>query len=176
MAKQSNKRKKKTVKDEEIISSQMSLKSMIVIILCVCVVFFGFYLFTLYMTKQDQADDSSDSSQEVQFSDDTILLGQALSMSPDHYYVLFYDFSDEEHSSNYSNKFSEYQNKEDALPIYSVDLSSGFNKKYVTDGESNKNPSSAEEFAIKGVTLIEVVNHSVADYLEGEEEILNALS
>ena len=52
MAKQISKVIDKKIKVEET-TSHYSLKSIIVLIICVLVVFFGFYLFTLRMTKKN---------------------------------------------------------------------------------------------------------------------------
>ncbi len=170
------KNKKKEIKKEEVVTSDVSLKNTIVLILCVIVVFMGFYLFTLNMTKDSKSNSSTEDTGEVEISDDTILLGQSLSVRDDDYYVLFYDFSDEDNSSKYYNLFLDYKNKENAMPIYRVDIGSGFNKKYVTEEESNKNPSTVEEFLINGITLMKISNHGVVQYVEGEEDITNTLS
>jgi hypothetical protein len=51
-----------------------------------------------------------------------------------------------------------------------------FFSEYVTEEESNKNPSTVEEFLIKGITLMKISNHGVVQYVEGEEDITNTLS
>ena len=173
MAKQGNKGKKNNQKEEVVTS--YSIKSILILVGCVLVVFLGFYLFTLHMTKKNSESSNEDITDEVSFSYDTILLGQSLSMSDEEYYVLYYDF-DDENSSTYQDLFTNYQSSEEHSPIYQVDMSSGFNKQYITEGESNQHPASVSEFAIKGATLIKVRNHEVVDYLEGEESITNLLS
>lgn len=172
MAKQISKVIDKKIKVEET-TSHYSLKSIIVLIICVLVVFFGFYLFTLRMTKKNDTSTTEKTEEEISISYDTIVLGQSLSMGDEAYYVLFYDFSDDT-SSVYQNLFTNYQSKKE-LPIYRVDMSSGFNKNYLTDGEANYNPSSIAEFSIKGATLMKIDNHEVVDYIEGEGNITNLL-
>lgn len=174
MAKQGNKEKKKNNKMEET-SNQYNVKSIIVLIVCVLVVFLGFYLFTLHMTKKSDTSTEEETNDEVSISYDTILLGQSLSMSDDSYYVLFYDFSDDGTSSIYENLFTNYKSK-DEISIYRVDMSSGFNKSYLNEEESNSSPSSISEFSIKGATLMKIENHEVVDYVEGEGNITNLLS
>ena len=170
------KQRKKSKKNEEV-TVQYSIKGIIVLAVCVLVVFLGFYLFTLHMTKNEDNSSNTDiDNDEVTFSYDTILLGQSLSVRDGSYYVLMYDFKDEEKASTYSNLFTDYKSKEDAIPIYKVDMSNGFNKNYVTDGESNKTPTAVSEFAVNGATLIKIEDHNVVDYIEGEEGITNMLS
>ena len=70
------------------------------------VVFFGFYLFTLRMTKKNDTSTTEKTEEEISISYDTIVLGQSLSMGDEAYYVLFYDFSDDDTSSVYQNLFT----------------------------------------------------------------------
>ena len=52
-------------------------------------------------------------------------------------------------------------------------MSSALNKSHATSGESNHNPTNASELSINGPTLIVFSNHTIEDYLEGEEAITN---
>ena len=54
-------------------------------------------------------------------------------------------------------------------------MSNGFNKKYVTDGESNKNPESVDAMSINGPTLIKVNENKVVEYIEGQDAISSYL-
>ena len=92
------------------------------------------------------------------------------------YLVIYYDKSDEEISSVYSQLVSDYKSKDDALSIYTVDMSSAFNKGFSTTDESNHNPTNASELLINGPTLIHFSQHSVTNYVEGEENISNYLN
>ena len=139
-----------------------------------------FYLLTLYITNKHSDDSTTTATDDVQveanISYEEILLGRSLSMSSGEYFVIYYDGSDEEISSDYSELVSNYRAKEEHLPIYFVDMSSGFNKSYVTEEESNKTPATVEDFAINGPTLIKVNENKVVDYIEGLDSIKNQLS
>lgn len=145
--------------------------------LIVLVIFFLFYILTLYITSKHSEDTSADNyneeTTEAQTSYDNIMLGRSLSMSDGDYLVLCYDKSLAD--DPYSNMVSSYSSKEGALEVYTVDLSSSFNKGYVTDGESNPTPQDSSSFAINGPTLFKVSNHSVVEYVEGEEAISSYL-
>ena len=136
----------------------------------------AFYLLTLYITNKntEKSDDSKD-KEEVTISNENIIVGRALSISDEDYLVVFYDKGDENISSTYSSLVSSYKAK-NAGKIYTVDMSSGLNKRFLTDGESNKNPSNESEFKINGPTLIRVSSHTVVDYIEGEEAITEYLN
>ena len=83
--------------------------------------------------------------------------------------------SDENLHSIYTNIVSTYEDNEDHLPIYTVDMSSAFNKKYVAD-EANPSVEEIGDLQIAQPTLIEFENDSVVDYIEGEEAIRENLS
>lgn len=137
----------------------------------------AFYLLTLYITNKNSTDttEKDKESGEVNISYDEIMVGRTFDMSDGDYLVLYYDMDDENISSIYSGLVSDYKNKEEHLNIYTVDMSSPFNKPYVTDKESNKNPGKASEILVNGPTLIKVSNKQVSDYIEGEEAITNYL-
>ena len=92
----------------------------------------------------------------------------------DEYLVLFYDM-DEDSESIYSNLISDYEAKEEHLPIYYVNLSSALNKSVIAD-ESNKDATSIEELKISGATLIKFTSNSISEYIEGEEAISDYLN
>lgn len=150
----------------------------IFVVLAVLVVLGLFYLLTLYITNKnsDKSDNDEKTKEETVISYNDIILGESFSMSDDDYLVIYYDESDEDVKSTYDGLISSYKGKEDALSIYSVDMSSAFNKKYITTEESNKNPNNASELLINGPTLIHFIGQSVNEYIEGEEAITSYLS
>ena len=84
--------------------------------------------------------------------------------------------SDAEVAQNVSSAVSGYEAKEDALPLYVVDMSNVMNKKYVATAGSNKNPKDASSIASDGVTLIRIKDGKVDKYLESEDEVIDYLS
>ena len=174
MAKKKIQSKKESKKIEEVNSTETTLIDKLSVALCVLVFIFGFYLLTLYITnKNTDKTNTEDTSDQVNVSNEYILLGKSLSMNNKSYLVIFYDKNSED--SIYSEIVNNYKEKNE-LSIYKVDMSSAFNKKYMTSEESNKNPSSASDFKINGPTLIKVENKKVINYIEGEEAIKNYLN
>lgn len=177
-----NKQKTKKI-NEEIETDTFSLAKKGIVAVIVLFIFFSFYILTLYITSKHSEEDASTNYQEPEeqsstttsTSYDDIMLGRSLSMADEDYFVLCYDKT-ADNASDFSTIINNYTSLDDHLDIYSVDLSSSFNKKYLTEGESNKNPTDTSSFAINGPTLFKVSNHSVVDYIEGEEEISNYLS
>ena len=68
-----------------------------------------------------------------------------------------------------------YEEIDTHLPIYTVDMSSTFNKKYVSD-EANRDVSQVEDLKISGPTLIEFDSSKVVGYVEGKDDIQQKLN
>ena len=134
----------------------------------------AFYLLTLHIVNKNTNQNTEEESSEVSISNDKIILGRSLSMSDSEYLVIYYDTTNEEESKVCSELFTKYKS-DGSIPIYYVDMSSAFNKAYITDGEVNRNPKNESELLINGSTLIKVVNKEVVDYIQGQENISNYL-
>lgn len=157
--------------------------SIIIIILCL------FYLLTVYITNKHSSDDNSGNNStalsektksksddsSVDISTDKTIVGRSFSLSDSEYIIVYYDSSDEDINSKFSELISTYNGKEDHLNIYSVDMSNGLNKKYAKE-ESNTNPTKVSEISINGPTMIKFSNGEVIDYIEGYDEISSYLS
>ena len=179
MANRQTRRKegKKAKKIESVGTFDDDIKGKVYIALIVICILGLFYLLTLYITNKNSVDsvvDDNKSSEETAISYDNIIAGRSLSMSSDNYLVIFYDSSNEEINNTYSGLVSEYRAKEDNLPLYFVDMSSSFNKSYISES-SNKNPEKSSDIKISGPTLIRVEKNKVAEYLEGQDSITNYL-
>ncbi len=165
-----SKRIRKEDKKIENIKTGIDLSSSIYSIAGILLFIFAFYMLTLYITNKNTEKVST--NKEVEISNEKILVGSILSMSNDEYLVLCYDFKNE--SDTYDNIYTTAKSK--GMKIYKVDLSSAFNKKYVTTEESNMYPQNESEFLINGATLIKVNNKQVVEYIEGYDEINDYLS
>ena len=166
---------KKNIQRNKIDDVEMdfNVKNKIFVVIGILCFFLLFYLLTLYLTYQKK-DSSDDTKAETPISYEKILVGRSLSVSDGEYYVLFYETSDEDISSKYSELYNNYKSSSQ-LPIYYVDMSSGFNNSFKTTEEANRNPSSAADFLINGPTLVRVNDHKVVEYVEGEESITEHL-
>lgn len=141
-------------------------------------VFLGiFVLLTVYITNKENTNTgiSNNDSTDTTIQYEEILAGSSFSMNPNEYLVLYYDMSDENLAASLASAVMDYQNS-DRLTLYTVDLGSAFNQKYVTEDDSNSSPTKASELKLKNPTLIRFVDGSVAEYLEGEDSISNYLS
>ncbi|MBR5369759.1 MAG: hypothetical protein IK137_00475 [Bacilli bacterium] len=156
-------------KIEEVISDDSPIMDKFFIVAGVILFLLCFYILTVYITNKHK-DTDTDKEKVVEISKDKIILGRSLSMGKGDYFVIYYESND---STTYDEIVKNYSGE---LPIYKVDMSSAFNKKYITSEESNKNPTKVSEFKINGPTLIKVSNKKVVDYIEGEEQIRTILN
>lgn len=172
MAKRKSNQKRKEEKKIEEVKSGIDFSSSIYVVAGILLFILAFYLLTLYITNKNKDDDEDNTPKEVEISSDKILVGSILSKSKDEYLVLCYDFNTEK--DTYDSIFTTA--KATGKKIYKVDLGNGLNSKYITNGESNKNPTKANEFLINGASLIKVNNNKVVEYIEGQDQITNYLN
>lgn len=176
--KEQKKKKKEEAIEETKLTKDEILNKVMIALVVICILGL-FYLLTIYITnKHTEKDDTEEKNEtsEVSIDYDKILIGKTFSMSDSDYIVVLYEKDSDAVSSIYSELISSYKEKEDHLPIYYVDMSNSFNKKYSTTEESNKNPTKASELSINGPTLVRITDKKLVDYLEGEESIRNYLS
>ena len=174
MSKKENIKKNENIVEKENESFLGDIWGKLFVIFGVISFFCCFYLLTVYITNKDK--DKTDTSQkdEVTISTNEILLGRTLNVSDGDYYVIYYDQTVEDIKNVYDPLVNDYRNKGEK--IYFVDMGNSFNKKYSTDGESNKNPTKISEFKINGPTLMKISNKKVVEYIEGEDAIRTNLN
>ncbi len=149
----------------------------VVKIFIVIILFFVFFYFlTVFILEKGDSSsiiDTKPAAADIQYQE--ILAGNSFSMSDDSYYVLYYDMSDERLKSIYTAIVTTYEEQENHDFIYTVDMSSAFNNKYVSD-TANLDVESIDDLKISGPTLIEIQNGGVVSYTEGQEAITEKLS
>lgn len=152
-------------------STEKQMINVLKIIFVVLVFLSAFYLLTLMIVSDDDKNDDESLETAIQYEE--ILAGSSLTMNDSEYLVVYYDFSDAG-LSELSSAISSY-NSIGSLRIYTVDMSNGFNSKYVSSDKSNVEPESAKDLLINGPTLIKISDGKVAEYIEGADEVINYL-
>ena len=174
MAKSKGKGKSKKTNNskriEEVVTTDGDLMDKFFIVAGVILFLLCFYILTVYITNKNNDDTEKEKEKVVEINNEYILLGRSLSMGKGDYYVIYFHIND---SNIYDEIVKKYGGE---LPIYKVDMSIAFNKKFATDGESNKNPTKISEFKINRPTLIRVSNKKVVEYIEGEGAIRTILN
>ena len=170
-------KKKEVIKKEESkkienVNNSPSVKGIIRTFIIVALVFGFFYLLTYILVGDFGKDDDTKEETTIQY--DEILAGFSFSMNASKYLVVYYDF-DSEDATEILTAIYKYEAKDDALKVYTVDLSNALNKKSVSE-TSNKNPKDATELAINGTTIIRFRDGMVREYIEGTDKVVDYLS
>ncbi len=97
---------------------------------------------------------------EVSYQTTEILAGQTFDQKEDHYLVLFYNVNDDKESSMYQTLLSRYQNVDNALPYYLVNMGSEFNHIYRSK-ENKLDTNDPSELRIASSALVEIHNKEI---------------
>ena len=159
MGKKKSKNIEKNIKSEvENNSIAKDAKQLLVITLIVLLFLGGFYLITVAVLNDDTEKKDTE-KQEVAIQFDEILIGRSFSLNDDTYYVLYYEFDDEEIGSDLASLVYNYRASNKDVPLYTVDMSNALNSAFLND-ESNKEATKASELKISGPTLIKFVDRT----------------
>ncbi len=163
-----NKLGKKDKKQVNDIQNLEQFDSLIKIFGVIVLIFFVFYAITvLIINNREKEKDEQDVIAFIQY--DEILAGETFNKKDDSYYVLFYDFTADD-AMVYDYAVDEYKMEFDSIPLYTVDLSKGFNAPY-TGEKSNKGVTTVTELSVSGPTLIKIEKGKNVLYKEGIAEI-----
>ncbi len=101
-----------------------------------------------------------------------IIAGQIMNRQQDEYYVLVFNFTDDE-SSYYLSLKDSYGQNEDALPFYLVDLEKGFNQSLILEEgeEYTQKPTNIQDLKVKSPTLLRIKNKKVTERIETSEKL-----
>lgn len=138
------------------------LKYVIIVIIIVSL----FYVLTVFVTnnKKETTTEKTNNKAVIQYSE--IIIGEMFNQKPNEYYVLLKG-KDDKNITSYETLIKTYIGKEEHLTFYTVDLSSAFNKKYI----SSKNNLQKENFKIKNTALVKIKNGDIVETYENHSEI-----
>ncbi len=146
--------------------------TVIILILILCYVIIAIFV-TKEINFNDTKSNDDNKNEEVSFDNSIITGGQIFDQKDSKYYVIIYDFDSK--LTILPTYISNYSIMDNSIPIYKVDSSNKLNSKYITEKDSNKNPTTYSDLKIISPTLIEIDNSKVVKYIEGEDEIKSIL-
>lgn len=158
-------------KDNNIINNQINevteYKKLGIIIFIILIVFLGFYLITSLLTKENNDDIFNNELETTEIQYNEIIVGNMFDKTGE-YYVLLKNKKDP-----YLELFETYIEsiRKGETKIYTVDLSSAFNKKYIAE-ESNFDK---ENFKVKDTTLLKLKDGEIIEHYELKEDIQKKL-
>lgn len=176
MEKKKNKKIEKNVKKEiESKDNSNEVKSLLIITIVVLLFLGLFYLLTVVILddkSESKKDDEETAEVEIQF--DEILIGTSFSVKDDEYFVLYYEFENEDVSSELNSLVSNYRVSKEQPYLYTVNMSDALNS-FASSDKSNIDVDKASELKINGPTLIRFEDGKVDEYIEGIDDITEKL-
>ena len=149
------------------------VNKLIGIFLVVVAVIAVFYGLTVLIKSHASNDRVSKDTGVAVIQYDKILVGQILNQNKTAYYVLA-TYEDDGSKELYQFYIDGYTASEDALKIYSVDLSDSFNKQYIGDN-SNFSFSDLKDIRFNKATLLKIENKQITEHYEGKDAIVEYL-
>ncbi len=167
---------KNKLNDKYSTETNNEIKNFIIILLVVVIIVIGIYFISVYVVnKRDDTSSSSNESYNASINYNKLTVGMILNRPYNDYYVIVYDSTDSE-AIHYSAIINNYQAKKDSKKIYYCDLDNELNKSFISDTDNgNKNAKKVEEFKFGKLTLLEIKNGKVIQYVESLDKIKNIL-
>ena len=148
------------------------LSKLIKIVLIVTAIIVVFYGVTVVVTNKakEAAEEENKEATEIQY--DSIVIGSMLNINGT-FYVLIED-EDDIRLNEYTTLIQTISASEDAPRIYTANLSSSFNKNYLSD--KTNYDSDMTKFKVDGTTLVRISDHEITDVFDNHDSIVDELN
>lgn len=166
-------RRKNGIKPRMSVREEQEMKNLVLIIFIIAVVFGLMYLLTYGILEKGLLTKgyTKPTVQTPVVDYETATIGTVFDKPEKEYYVVFDNFGDINEKSVYLDSLlTMYEDKDETLPIYKVDMSYGINDQYKSE-KSNKKANKSVDLKIKGVTLIKIKNGKNVLYLDDIDKI-----
>lgn len=141
---------------------EFNIKKMSIILLIVLIIIVAFYFLTVLVLDRKKEKTKESTYTAIQY--DEIIVGNMYNQKENEYYILATLKSDS-NKQTYISNYQNYSSSENATKTYTINLDSGFNKKYV--GETSDFSSKYPVFSTS--TLLKIVDKEIKEIYEGEE-------
>lgn len=133
---------------------------MVIVILAFLAIFYGIAEIINKNTKKE-TNNTNEENYEPTIDYDTILVQNIFNQQRNSYYV-YAKLDTDTNISKYNEKVTNYKNTENALKVYTIDLSSAFNKTYLKEeSDFNSNPP-----IFKGSTILKIEEKQIKEIYE----------
>ena len=162
-------------KSEAVIKEEQQIKNLILTIFILALIFGLMYLFTATILKKGLLSKGyTKPVVETPVIDyETSTIGTVFDKEENEYSVVFDEFS-KNPNSYLATLLNLYNDDEDHLNVYKVDMSYGINDQYKST-KANKKVSKAEDLRINGITLMKIKKGKNVLYLNDLDKIANEL-
>lgn len=150
-----------------------SIKNLIIIFVIIIAILVGFYFITFLITNNKSNKTTDEVTNESVIDYDTILVSDIYKQSESSYYVLV-KYPGDEKTSNYESSLEKYGQKESAIHVYQIDLSSAFNKKFI----ANETDLTQNIPVFNKTTLLKIENGVITENYQDTDidTLLNVIS
>lgn len=168
---QMQKKKKQKLNYEKNYGPDNEALKVVKILVAVVLFLLVFYFLAMIMTGEIKfGNKKKETPTEIQY--DEILAGETFNKNEEEYYVFYFNFS-EKIASTYLIYRDGYLGKTEHFPMYMVDLEKGFNTRYVTKDEEEREeyPESISNLKVTSPTIVKVKDKKVVERIEGKDEV-----
>ncbi len=166
-------KEKKKVKKNKVnyqTTEQMEIKNFVIVIIVVLLCVGGLYLATrAFVTKDLFKDNDANKEEEVvagSINYEMAIMGTILQKADKEYYVAIYDQSDEgKYVADMLTLVFNYTEKEEHLPVYTVDLANKLNEGYYDPKNVNVDAKNVKDMKVGDITLLRVKNGKIKKYI-----------
>ena len=144
---------------------------LIKIVLIVTAIIVVFYGVTVVVTKKADEVKKEENREEAKIQYDSIMIGSMLNINGS-FYVLI-ENQDDVRLGEYNTMLQTIKANDDAPTIYTADLSSGFNREFLSD--KSDYASDMEKFRVTGTTLVKIEDHEIDDVYDNYDDIIEKL-
>lgn len=178
MGKENKKAKRNKVKYQT--AEQLEIRNFIIVILVVLLCVGALYLATRLFVTKDLFKDKNDTETEEVISGEidyeVAIMGTILQKADKEYYVVIYDQSDKgKYVADMLTLVFAYNEKENHLPVYTVDLSNKLNEGYYDPENVNVDAQAVKDMKVGDITLLKVkkgkITKYIVDYAKMEKEL-----
>ena len=170
-----NRRQRRSMGKSLSVREEQEIKNLILTIFIIALVFGLMYLFTAVILKRGLLSKGyTKVAAETPVVDyETATIGTVFDKYEEEYYVVFDEFS-KKPNKYLDSILDAYNNDEEALRVYKVDMSYGINDQYKST-KSNKKASKSEDLRINGATLMKIKDGKNVLYLDDLDKIASEL-
>ena len=163
------KRNRNRIKYNQVDSDGSEIKRFVIILVVLLIIVGVIYL----LTEKFKTNNITTNKEKVSISYDKLTIGTLFSVDYDNYYALIYSSKDV-NALKYASLISRYNQQTDHKKIYFIDLNDSFNSIYYNignDNKSNPNAKDIDSLDLGDLTLIEINNKKIVNYLEDYNKI-----
>lgn len=148
-----------------------TVKQFVITLLIVIVIVLGIYLFTKTFVTKDSSEASDETTEQSYINPEMAIVGTMLNKSSEKYYVIIYNTEDED-AASYAKLLSLYNESDDYITTYRVDLSNPMNSKYIANGSDiNTTSDSINDLRFGPITVLKIENNKIVKAYETVESI-----